>query len=99
MVWLCAYDASAGQPFDPGPEVQVFAFYFLGVPLAGLMPAGIQVASISPPVIREVTANIERGKQRFQVLENRVPAFAKHISQHGVGTLKGTCTLKGINDL
>lgn len=78
-------DGSAGQPFDPGPEVQVKASYLLGVPLADPMPAHVQVTSVSTPVIREITADIERGEQRFQVLENRVHTPAKHIGQHGVG--------------
>jgi len=82
-------DAPAGQPFDPSPEIQVLALYLLGVALADLMPAHVQVAPISAPVVRKITADVERRKQRLQVLEHRVRPLAKPIGQHGVGTLKG----------
>jgi hypothetical protein len=39
------------ESFDPGPEIQVFAFNFLGVTLAYFMLVRIQMASISTPLV------------------------------------------------
>ena len=64
---------------------EVFTPYPLGASLAHLMFADIEMASVSPPAIRVAPADIERRKQRLQVLKDSVLAFATHISQHGVG--------------
>ncbi len=71
--------------FDPGSKIEVFTFYLLGASFAHLMSVGVEVAFVAPQSSMLVTADIERRKQRFQVLENRVLALAEHISQHGVG--------------
>lgn len=78
-------NCSPCQAFGPGSKIEVFTFCLLGASLAHLMPVGVEVAFIGPPVARVVTADIERRKQRFQVLENRVLALAERINQHGVG--------------
>ena len=78
-------NCSARQSFDPSSKIEVFTFYLLGVSLAHLMFVGIEVAFVSSPVVRVITADIERRKQRFQVLENRVLALAEYKSQYGIG--------------
>ncbi|MDD5580818.1 MAG: hypothetical protein PHY16_16265 [Methylobacter sp.] len=48
LLQLREADASASQSLDPGPEVQVFAFYLLDVALADLTPANFQMPLVSP---------------------------------------------------
>jgi hypothetical protein len=56
----------------------------LGVSHAHLMFVGLEVALVSFSVVRVITANIERRKHCFKVLENRVLALAEYISQHSI---------------
>ena len=68
------------QAPEPCSEIEVFALYLLGVALAC-----VEVAPVSPPVVRELPGDVERRKQDLQFLENLVRAPAEHVAENCVG--------------
>lgn len=73
------------QSLNPGSEIQIFTFNLLSVVLTHLMLIAFKVTLISPPIIGVITANAKGLQQGFQGFKHLILAFAKHISQYGVG--------------
>jgi len=72
-------DGAADQPFDPGPQIDVFALDFLRVFLADLMLFGVDVPLVRPPPIRVIARDAKRLQQRLQLEKNGILSASKDI--------------------
>jgi len=56
------------EPLNPGSEIQILAFNFLGITLAYLMLIGFKVTFISAPIIGVITANAKKAQAMLSAL-------------------------------
>jgi hypothetical protein len=72
-------DSAAHQPFDPGPQIDVFALDFLRVFLANPMLFGVNVPLVRSPPIRVIARDAKRLQQRLQLEKNGILSASKDI--------------------
>ena len=65
-------DCAAHQPFDSGPEIDVFTLDFLRIVLANPMFFGVDVPLVGTPPLRVISHNAKRLQQRLQLEKNGI---------------------------
>ena len=65
-------DRATDEPFNPRPQIDVFAFDFLGIGLAHLVLRGVNMALVGAPPIRVEAADPKRLQQRFELQKDRI---------------------------
>src|SRR5215813_9479974 len=65
-------DRATDEPFNPRPQVDVFASDFLCIGLAHLVLRGINMALVGAPPIRVEAADPKRLQQRFELHKDRI---------------------------
>ena len=78
-------DRLAGEPFDPGPQGQMFALDLLRVPLARLVLVGIEMPGVRAPIIGVIARDAKRLEQRFELQKHLILPPPKDIRQHLAG--------------
>jgi hypothetical protein len=82
VVRLGKTDCAAHQPFDPGPQIDVFALDFLRIVLAHPMLFGVEVPLVGTPPIRVIAHNAKRLQQRVQLEKNGILAAPEDVGSH-----------------
>ena len=75
-------DGAAHQPFDPGPQIDVFALDFLRVRLAHPMLVGVDVPLVRPSPICVIARDAKRLQQSLQLEKHGILLAPKDIRQH-----------------
>ena len=75
-------DCAAYQPFDPGPQIDVFALDFLRIVLVNPMLYGVDVPLVSPPPICVISCDVKRLQQRLQLEKNGILPAPKDVGSH-----------------
>jgi len=71
------------KPFDPGPQVNMFALDFLRVLLAHLMLRWVDVPLVRAPSIGVKASNTKRFQQGLELQKDGILPSPKDIRQHG----------------
>ena len=74
---------AAHEPFDPGPQIDVFALDFLRIVLANVMLLRVDMPLVRPPPIRVKAADTKRLQQRLQLQKDRILPSPEDVRQHG----------------
>jgi len=86
IVHRCRFGKANGaqyKPFDPGPQVDVFALDFLRVLLAHVMLRWVDVPLVRAPSIRIKAGNTKRFQQSLELQKDGILPPPKDIHQHG----------------
>src|SRR5712692_3996874 len=72
---------AADEPFNPRPQIDVFALDFLRVLLAHLMLLSIQMPLVGPPAVGVKLRDTKRCQQLLELQEDIVLPSSEHIRQ------------------
>ena len=75
-------DCAAHQPFDSGPQIDVFTLDFLRIVLANPMLFGVDLPLVGTPPIREISRYAKWLQQRLQLEKNGVLSAPEGIGSH-----------------
>jgi len=72
-------DRATDEPFNPRPQIDVFAFDFLCIGLTHLVLRGVNMALVGAPPIRVEAADPKRLQQRFELQKDGILPPPKHV--------------------
>jgi hypothetical protein len=72
-------DRATDEPFNPRPQIDVFAFDFLCIGLAHFVLRGVKMALVGAPPIRVEAADPKRLQQRFELQKDGILPPPKHV--------------------
>ena len=72
---------AADEPFDPGPQMDMFARDFLRVLLAHLMLLGSKMPRVGPPAVGVKLRDAKRCQQLLELQEDVVLPSSEHLRQ------------------
>ena len=74
-------DRAAYKPFNPRPQIDVFAFDFLCIGLAHFVLRGVNMALVGTPPIGVEAVDPKRLKQRFELQKDGILPPPKNVRQ------------------
>ena len=72
-------DCATDEPFNPCPQIDVFAFDFLCIGLAHFVLRGVKMALVGAPPIRVEAADPKRLKQFFELQKDGILPPPKNV--------------------
>jgi hypothetical protein len=72
-------DRATDEPFHPRPQIDVFAFDFLGIGLANFVLRGVKMALVGTPPICVEAADPKRLQQCFELQKDGILPPPKHV--------------------